>query len=248
MSIDSLADNWDMVVVGGGITGAGIFREAVRMGLKTLLLEQRDFAWGTSGRSSKMVHGGLRYLKQGKLLLTRNSVMERQRLVKEAPGLVEPLEFLTPVYKNQSPGCLMMGAGLTIYSALAGSFQYKYYPKNAFLKRVPSMRSENLTGGYGFWDAGVDDARLVLRLIKDGQASGGTALNYTKVNEVLRNPENIIENREKDIENSEIIIKKPESMFKLEKKIENKGFVSGVLIQDFFTKKTKIVQTPVVIN
>ncbi|MBF0229223.1 MAG: glycerol-3-phosphate dehydrogenase/oxidase [Desulfamplus sp.] len=222
MSIDHLSKCWDLVVVGGGITGAGVFREAVRIGLKTLLLEQRDFAWGTSSRSSKMVHGGLRYLKQGQLLLTRTSVVERQRLVREAPGLVEPLEFLTPVYKDQSPGKWIMGAGLTIYSALAGSIQHKFYHKNAFLKRVPSIHSDGLEGGYSFWDAGVDDARLVLRLINDGQQKqghnslpNGTALNYTKVKQILR---------------------------------DEQGFVKGVLIEDCFLKKERTIETPVVIN
>ncbi|MCB8925562.1 MAG: FAD-dependent oxidoreductase [Ardenticatenaceae bacterium] len=83
---------WDIVVVGGGITGAGILREATRLGLKTLLVEQRDFAFGTSSRSSKLVHGGLRYLKQGKIGLTQASVQERQKLQESAPGLVDPLK------------------------------------------------------------------------------------------------------------------------------------------------------------
>ncbi|HSY28482.1 MAG TPA: FAD-dependent oxidoreductase, partial [Burkholderiaceae bacterium] len=81
------AREWDLVIVGGGITGAGILLEAARRGLRALLVEQRDFAWGTSSRSSKLVHGGLRYIKEGKLLLTRDSVQERQNLLREAPGL-----------------------------------------------------------------------------------------------------------------------------------------------------------------
>jgi Glycerol-3-phosphate dehydrogenase len=85
---------WDLIVIGGGITGAGILREAARMNLKVLLVEQNDFAWGTSSRSSKLVHGGLRYLKEGRILLTRHSVVERERLISEAPGLVDPLGFL----------------------------------------------------------------------------------------------------------------------------------------------------------
>ncbi|WP_313462984.1 FAD-dependent oxidoreductase, partial [Pseudomonas nitroreducens] len=92
------ARDWDLIVVGGGITGAGILREAARRGWRCLLVEQRDFAWGTSSRSSKMVHGGLRYIAKGQFGLTRDSVRERQRLLGEAPGLVDPLSFIMPHY------------------------------------------------------------------------------------------------------------------------------------------------------
>ena len=97
------ARDWDLIVVGGGITGAGILREAARRGWKCLLLEQRDFAWGTSSRSSKMVHGGLRYIAKGQFGLTRDSVRERQRLLAEAPGLVDPLSFVMP-HRGGFPG------------------------------------------------------------------------------------------------------------------------------------------------
>ena len=86
--------DWDIIVIGGGITGAGVLREARRQGYRALLLEQQDFSWGTSSRSSKMVHGGLRYLAAGDIKLTKESVQERQRLLKEAPGLVDPIFFL----------------------------------------------------------------------------------------------------------------------------------------------------------
>ena len=86
-------NNWDLVIVGGGIIGAGILREAVRRGLKVLLVEQRDFAWGTSSRSSKMVHGGLRYISHGDIGLTRDSLRERERLLREAPGLIERMGY-----------------------------------------------------------------------------------------------------------------------------------------------------------
>ena len=103
-----LAQPFDLLVIGGGITGAGIALEASRRGLKTLLVEQRDFAWGTSSRSSKLVHGGLRYLKQGALHLTRESVLERQQLLREAPGLVEPQSFAFADYPGRKPGKLML--------------------------------------------------------------------------------------------------------------------------------------------
>ena len=91
---------WDLIIVGGGITGAGILREASRLGLRALLVEQRDFAWGTSSRSSKLVHGGLRYLKTGQVALTRASVQGREQLLAEGAGLVDPLGFLLAQYEG----------------------------------------------------------------------------------------------------------------------------------------------------
>jgi glycerol-3-phosphate dehydrogenase len=101
MRLTNLQENWELIIIGGGITGAGILYEAARMGLNALLVEQKDFAWGTSSRSSKLVHGGLRYLKEGRFFLTKIAVEERERLLKEAPGLVESLGFFLPVYEGQ---------------------------------------------------------------------------------------------------------------------------------------------------
>jgi len=112
MGLQSLSKTWDLIIIGGGITGAGIFREASRMGLRVLLVEQKDFAWGTSSRSSKLVHGGLRYLKEGHFRMAKIAVAERERLLKEAPGLVESLGFLLPIYEDQSPGRRTMQVGL----------------------------------------------------------------------------------------------------------------------------------------
>ena len=105
---------FDVVVIGGGITGAGVAREAAGSGLRTLLVEQRDFAWGTSSRSSKMVHGGLRYLGSGHLRLARDAVTERQRLMAEAPGLIDPLRFIMPHFRHQFPGPGLFGALLRL--------------------------------------------------------------------------------------------------------------------------------------
>ncbi|MCK4833055.1 MAG: FAD-dependent oxidoreductase, partial [Anaerolineales bacterium] len=104
---------FDLIVVGGGITGAGILREAMRLGLSALLVEQFDFGWGTSSRSSKLVHGGLRYLKSLQFRLTRASVRERERLMGEAPGLIDPLGFLLANYTGDSPGRWTFKAGLS---------------------------------------------------------------------------------------------------------------------------------------
>ncbi|MFZ5564145.1 MAG: glycerol-3-phosphate dehydrogenase/oxidase [Thermodesulfobacteriota bacterium] len=186
ITVDNVARSWDLIVIGGGITGAAVFREAVRMGLRVLLMEQEDFAWGTSSRSSKMVHGGLRYLKEGKVLLTRASVKERQRLLGEVPGLVDPLGFMMPVYSDGGPSKTLMGVGLSVYSLMALEKQHIGYSAARMAELVPGLRTENLTGGFYFKDAQVDDARLVLRLIQEGQANGGTALNYTRVQAIGR--------------------------------------------------------------
>ena len=180
MSLASLPTEWDVVVVGGGITGTGIFRQAVHQGYKTLLVEQNDFASGTSGRSSKLVHGGLRYMKEGRLGLVRDSVQERQRLLLEAPGLVEPLPFLVPVYKGKYPPPWMLRAGLAAYDTLALSWQHQWLDRERFIMAAPHLRREGLTGGGRFLDAQVDDARLVLRVLWEGEMEGGYLLSYTR--------------------------------------------------------------------
>ncbi|MFO8047654.1 MAG: glycerol-3-phosphate dehydrogenase/oxidase [Desulfosudaceae bacterium] len=186
MTPRELDSNWDLIVIGGGVTGAGIFSEAVRMGLRVLLLEKHDFAWGTSSRSSKMVHGGLRYLKEGKPLLTRSAVKERQRLLAEAPGLVDPLGFLMPVFTDFGPSRMVMGLGLAVYSLMAMEKQHHSYNATEISARIPCLRQKNLSGGFYFKDAQVDDARLVLRLINEAVAEGGTARNYTAAEEIIR--------------------------------------------------------------
>ena len=204
MSIKSIEKSWELVVIGGGVTGAAIFREAVRMGIKVILLEKKDFAWGTSSRSSKMVHGGLRYLKEGKFFLTRDSVKERQRLLAEAPGLIEPLGFLMPVFSDFGPSKTIMNIGLSIYSLMALEKQHISYNVKNIKKLIPYLKSTHLTGGFYFKDAQVDDARLVLRLINEGVLHGGLALNYTCAKDIHRNRRgNIAAITAEDIETKE---------------------------------------------
>lgn len=202
MNLQNISGNWDLVVIGGGITGAGIFREAVRIGLKTLLVEKNDYAWGTSSRSSKLIHGGLRYLKEGRLLLTYDSVRQRQRLMTEAPGLIEPINFMVPVYKGASPGRWALKAGLSIYDLMAGKKYHSYFKADQFGRMVPQINQNGLIGGFRFMDAQVDDARLVLRLINESSESGGKALNYTAAAEIIRNSGGTVEGvRLEDSEN-----------------------------------------------
>ncbi len=181
----ALDQPWDLLIVGGGITGAGLLREAVRLGLKALLVEQRDFAWGTSSRSSKLVHGGLRYLKQGDLRLTRAAVQEREELLAEGPGLIDPLGFLLSVYRGDSPGRLLYGLGLSVYDLLAMRWSHTYHPPEAFQMLAPHITREGLCGGFRYGDAQTDDARLVLRVLFEAVAAGGAALNYVSAEELL---------------------------------------------------------------
>jgi glycerol-3-phosphate dehydrogenase len=177
---------WDLLVIGGGITGAGILREATRLGLKVLLVDQKDFAWGTSSRSSKLVHGGFRYLKEGKLKLTKRSVREREHLVHEAPGLIDPLGFLMTLYKGDFPGRLTMKFGLTIYDLLALRWDHQYYSPQDFRMLAPHATGKELECGFRYGDAQTDDARLVLRLIREAVRAGGKAINYVRAEELVQ--------------------------------------------------------------
>ena len=180
------ARQWDVVIIGGGITGAGILLEAARQNLKALLVEQRDFAWGTSSRSSKLVHGGLRYVKEGKLLLTRDSVRERQNLLKEAPGLVDMQGFAFADYEGLKPGRRIFSAGLALYDLMAGQRSRKYLGADDFLMLAPHIRRDRLNGGMCYADAKTDDARLVLRVLQEATDAGGVAMNYLAASRLLR--------------------------------------------------------------
>ncbi len=194
--------DWDLIVVGGGICGAGILREAARRGWKCLLLEQRDFAWGTSSRSSKMVHGGLRYVAKGQFGLTRASVRERQRLLAEAPGLVEPLSFVMP-HRGGFPGPRVFGGLLAVYDALAGRRNHLYYPLQQLRYLVPGLAEAGLQGGTRFFDAVTDDARLVLRVLGEARGDGGEALNGMRVLELRRDQDRVTGLEAEDLESGQ---------------------------------------------
>jgi len=122
------------------------------------LVERGDFASGTSSRSSKLIHGGLRYLREGKIGLTRESVRERQELLRDAPGLVDPVPFLVPHYRKRKPGRAMLAAGLAIYDVLAGSWQHREIGAAEALALVPSLDTDELEGAHCYLDATTDDA------------------------------------------------------------------------------------------
>ncbi len=183
-------EDLDLLVIGGGITGAGILLEAARRGLKAALVEQRDFAWGTSSRSSKLVHGGLRYLAEGRLKLTRESVREREALLRDAPGLVEPQGFAFPDYGGSKGKRLSFLAGLAVYDVLAGGRRIRprqhWLDADAFRMLAPNIRHEGLAGGIRYQDAKTDDARLVLRVLDEARSHGAEARNYVAVERLLR--------------------------------------------------------------
>ncbi|MFW6179594.1 MAG: glycerol-3-phosphate dehydrogenase/oxidase [Desulfohalobiaceae bacterium] len=175
----------DLLVVGGGITGAGVLREAARLGLRAGLLEKKDLAWGTSSWSSKMVHGGLRYLRQGDLGLTMDAVRERQNLLDQAPGLVSPLPFLLPLYSKNPASRAFLRLGLTLYDVLAGQWIHKKVERSFVLQQAPGLRETDLQGGYAFQDALTDDSRLVLTVLQEALADGALVLNYAPALELL---------------------------------------------------------------
>lgn len=182
----SLQGEWDLLVIGGGITGAGILLEAARRGLRAILVEQRDFAWGTSSRSSKLVHGGLRYLKEGKLGLTRESVQEREALLKDAHGLVTPQSFAFADYQGRKPGRWLFSLGLAVYDLLQGKRARHYFKPDQFNLLAPHIGQTDLQGGLCYLDAKTDDARLVLRVLQEAQNHGAVAINYLGAKSVLK--------------------------------------------------------------
>jgi len=182
---NDLDQDWDILILGGGITGAGIFRRAITEGYKTLLVEACDFASGTSSRSSKLIHGGFRYLRNRQFDVTRESVRERERWLKEAPYLVTPLGFLMPCPEDASLA-RQYGIGVVLYDLLAPKWQHARLSREKLLQNCPPLLSEHLHGGYLYYDAVMDDSAMVLRLLREAQIMGGTALNYARATQLLR--------------------------------------------------------------
>jgi glycerol-3-phosphate dehydrogenase len=182
---------YDIVVIGGGITGAGIARDAALRGLKVALFEKSDYASGTSSKSSKMIHGGLRYLEHGEIGLVFESVSERRVQQRVAPHLVRPLPFLIPIYKGVRPGFEIMNVGLWIYDSLAlfraPKMHKAFRGTQAALALEPQLRPEGLRGALEYYDCATDDARLVLENALDAGALGAECHTYTEVLRFERN-------------------------------------------------------------
>jgi glycerol-3-phosphate dehydrogenase len=182
-------NTFDVLVVGGGITGAGIARDAVLRGLKVALVEKADFASGTSSKSSKLVHGGLRYLEQAEIALVFESVNERKRLMSLARHLVRPLPFLVTNYQGDRRWLATLDVGLWIYDALClfGSYRnHRTYGTRKTLELEPTLRPEGLNGGILYYDCLTDDARLTLENALDAREQGAVVLNHVRAGALLR--------------------------------------------------------------
>ena len=184
---NDLRQEWDLIVIGGGITGAGIFNMATRKGYKVLLVEAHDYAFGTSSRSSKLVHGGFRYLVNKQFKMTAESVRERERLVREVPYLVYPMRFALPSFKQDTIAPQKFGLGLVLYDLLVPKWKHHFYSQEKVRTICPLCTSPDVISAWEFDEAKVDDSRMVLRIISEAVALGGTALNYARVIQLLKN-------------------------------------------------------------
>jgi glycerol-3-phosphate dehydrogenase len=180
---------FDLVVIGGGITGAGVARDAALRGLKVALLEREDFASGTSSRSSRLVHGGVRYLEHGHLKLVFESSRERRILLRIAPHLVRPLPFTWPVYEGARISRLKLSLGLGLYDLLSmfrNVARHSRLSRNAVHRLEPALSTEGLLGGARYFDAATDDARLTLANVIAAVEAGATVLNHAEVTGIAR--------------------------------------------------------------
>lgn len=206
--LDAIRDGstWDLVVVGGGSTGLGTALDAASRGYKTLLLEARDFAQGTSSRSTKLVHGGVRYLAGGQVGLVREALRERGRLRENAPHLVFASPFLVPTYSRFD--LLQYGTGLTLYDLLAGSRSFgrsRWVGASEAKERVPSLRTEGLRGGILYYDGQFDDARLAIALMRSVLDQGGIALNWAPVTKIVHEHGRVAGVEARDEETGEVL-------------------------------------------
>lgn len=184
---------YDLLIIGGGATGLGSAVDATTRGLDVLLLEQADFAKGTSSRSTKLIHGGLRYLKQGHIPLVREALKERGLLGHNAPHLIHHLPFVVPNYHWwERP---FYTAGLKVYDLLAGELGFEpsqHLSRQQVLTRLPTLESEHLLSGSLYYDGQFDDARLAIALAKTAQMHGCTLHNYTRVTQLLKEKGKIV--------------------------------------------------------
>ena len=184
---------WDIIVIGGGATGAGVAVDAATRGYDVLLLEREDFGKGTSSRSTKLVHGGVRYLEQGNISLVMEALKERGLLRKNAPHIVHDLAFVVPNYAWwETP---FYGIGLKIYDLLAGKYGFgksRILSREETLERLPGIRQDGLRGGVCYHDGQFDDTRLLIHLIATAADHGATVLNYVSAVEMVHGPDGFV--------------------------------------------------------
>ena len=181
---------FDVCVVGGGITGAGVAREAALRGLKVALVEAQDFASGTSSASSKLVHGGLRYLEQLEFNLVLEALLERNKLLQMAPHLVHYGRFVLPLFKGDRVGPFKMGLGMCLYDALSlfsAPLGHEYWSATDCIQALPHLKPYNLKGAFVYSDAHMDDARMVIETLRSAHRAGALCLNYAKAIDLKKN-------------------------------------------------------------
>jgi len=180
--VSECAEPWDVVVIGGGATGAGCALDAASRGLSVLLLEQHDFGKGTSSRSTKLIHGGVRYLRQGNISLVREALRERAILLKNAPHVVHKQEFIIPCRSTREK--LYYGFGMKVYDMLAGQHSIgrsRILNRGQVLDRLPNVNQKGLIGGVLYYDGQFDDTRLLIDILRTAESHGAVVLNYTRV-------------------------------------------------------------------
>ncbi len=202
--VQSSSDEWDFIIIGGGATGVGTAIEAASRGYQTLLLEQADFGQGTSSRSTKLIHGGVRYLQQGNIAFVLEALKERGLLRQNAPHLVHNLPFVVPNYDWwEGP---FYGIGLKLYDMLAGKHgfgQSKILSKETTLEHIPTIETKGLRGGVIYYDGQFDDARLVINMAETAVEQGATLINYMKVKSFIKAGDMINSVIAQDMETSE---------------------------------------------
>src|SRR4051794_17169305 len=185
---------WDIIVVGGGATGVGVAIDAASRGYDTLLLEQSDFGKGTSSRSTKLAHGGVRYLEQGNIGLVMEALKERGLLLQNAPHLVHDLKFIVPNYAWWEVP--FYGIGLKVYDVLAGKYGFgpsQVLSPDEVLERIPTLSRDGLRGGVKYHDGQFDAPRLLINLAQTAAGQGAVMLNYARVTGLAKDAEGFVE-------------------------------------------------------
>ena len=196
---------WDIVVIGGGATGLGIAVDAASRGYNTLLLEQHDFAKGTSSRSTKLVHGGVRYLQQGDISLVLEALKERGLMIQNAPHLVKNQAFIIPNYEWWDGPFYQVG--LKVYDLMSGKLgigSSKKLSKEDTVQHIPTIDQNGLKGGVVYYDGQFDDARMALSLAKTASQYNGVVLNYCRVEGLIKNNEIISGVKMRDLESDKL--------------------------------------------
>ncbi len=185
--LEDASESWDLLVIGGGATGLATALDAATRGYRTALVEQADFSEGTSSKSTKLIHGGVRYLRNGEIGMVRESLRERGRLLRNAAGIVEPLAFVVPAYRWYER--FFYGTGLFLYDRLAGSLgigRTGHLSRDEVLAAVPNLSPRGLRGGTLYWDGQFDDAALALAMVRTASDHGAAIVNHAEVTDLVK--------------------------------------------------------------